>query len=165
MIATFGDLDVRRVRGSGEHSRRRFVVKIIGQVGDGAIPTFAGESALSGAGIAFGARSQNIEWRIRGRSRRNSCRGQNLFQFTRPDNGIDFRNILLNFVAKTFHQTAGDDQFPGTSIGFVPRHFQNCVHRFLLGAGDERTSIDHNHVGIFGTPGQFRARRAPACPS
>ena len=86
---------------------------------------------------------------------RDSRRRQNLFQFTRAHDRVHFRNILANVVAKAFDQASGDDQFAGAAIGLVARHLQNGVHGFLLRAGDERTGVDHDDIGIFGARNQL----------
>jgi hypothetical protein len=46
MIATFGDFDVGGISRRGQDARRVIVVKIVGQIGDGAVPGIAGEAAL-----------------------------------------------------------------------------------------------------------------------
>ena len=82
--------------------------------------------------------------------RRDSGGRQNGFQFSRSNDRVHFRNVLLNIVAETLHQAAGDHQLPGAPGGLVLRHFQDGVDRLLLGAGDERAGVDHDHVGFFG---------------
>src|SRR5262249_42539398 len=57
MIAALGNLDVGGCFGSGEHTRRGLVVKIVRKIGYGAIPLRAGEASSSLAGTALGART------------------------------------------------------------------------------------------------------------
>src|SRR2546428_7736363 len=61
MIAALSDFDVRGVSGCSQHARRGFVVKIIGEVGNRAVPVLAGEAPLSRSKIAFRSRLQNLE--------------------------------------------------------------------------------------------------------
>ena len=58
MIAAFGDFDIGGGSRRGQHARRVVVVKIVGQVGDGAVPGIAGEAALLAAMIALGPRGR-----------------------------------------------------------------------------------------------------------
>ncbi len=99
-----------------------------------------------------------------GRRRRYSGRRQNGFQFSRSDHRVDFRNVLTNLVAETLHQAARDHQLPGAAVGLVLGHLQDGVDRFLLGAGDERAGVDHDHVGVFGAGDQLRPRPAASMP-
>ncbi len=46
MVAAFGNLDVGGVAGRGQDARRVIVVKIVGEIGDGAIPGVARRSVL-----------------------------------------------------------------------------------------------------------------------
>ena len=57
MIAAFGDLNVGRRARRGQNARGVIVVKVIGQIGDGAISRIAIEASLSAAMIALGPRS------------------------------------------------------------------------------------------------------------
>ena len=40
---------------------------------------------------------------------------ENAFQFARADYRVNFRDVLLNFVAETFHQAARDHQLSGAA--------------------------------------------------
>ena len=55
MIAALSDFDIGGISGRGENAGRVVVVKIVGQIGDGAIPGIAGEAALGAAVIGFGS--------------------------------------------------------------------------------------------------------------
>ena len=83
------------------------------------------------------------------------CR-ENSFQFARANHRVNFRNVLLNLVAETFDQAARNHQFLGAAGGLVLGHLQDGVYRFLLGAGDKRAGVDHDHVGFFGAGDQCR---------
>ena len=172
MVAAFGDLDVSRRFGRGQHARRGFVVKIIGQIGDCAVPLRAGETSTLLARHAFSTRRhtrlqglavraviQDDEWRIVGRSAASvdSGSGQNGIEFAGTDHGVHFRNVLLDFRAIALHQASGDDQFLRLAGDLVLRHLQDRVDRFLLGRIDKRAGIYHDHVGVFGAGGDLRA--------
>ena len=88
-----------------------FVVKIIRQIGDRAVPTLAGESALSAAGIAFRTRARITNGEFGWRRGRDSSGGQDFFQFSRADHRINFGNIFADLVAESFDQASGDHQF------------------------------------------------------
>ena len=77
------------------------------------------------------------------------------FQFSRPDYRVDFGNILTNIVAETLHQAARDHQLLGASLGLMLGHLQDGVDRLLLGAGNKRTGVDHDNVGVLGPRNQF----------
>src|SRR5947209_17362552 len=117
MIATFGDLDVSRAGAARQNTRSALIVKVIGQVANGAIPGVARKAAGALASVAFGPRIQNRKWRLL-RTGIQSGSGKNTFQFTSTHHRIDFRNIFLDLVAITLNQTAGDDQFPSAARVF-----------------------------------------------
>ena len=75
---------------------------------------------------------------------------QNLLQLAGADDGVDFRNVLLDFVAIAFDQAAGDDQLLRAAGSLVLRHLQDGVDRLLLGSVDERAGVDDDDVGVFG---------------
>src|ERR1700676_5587835 len=101
MIAAFGNLDVRRVAWSRQHPRRRFVIKIVRHVGDGAVLSLLGESALSSARIYFRAGNQNVDERPRSSRRSREARGGKYnLQFTGSDHSVHFRNILATITTK-----------------------------------------------------------------
>ena len=58
MIAAFGDFDIGRGSRRGQHAGRVVVVKVVGQIGDGAVPGIAREAALPAAMIALGPRGE-----------------------------------------------------------------------------------------------------------
>ena len=160
MIAALGDLDIRRGSGRGQDARRVIVVKIVGEIGDGAIPGIAGEAALPAAMIAFGPRGrraaiQNVERTGRARRCRDSGSGQNLVQFARANDRVHFRNVLADLVVKTFHQAPGDDQSFCFAAGLVAGHFEDRVDRFLLGAGDKRAGVHDDDVGVLRVGSEF----------
>ena len=155
MIAALGNLDVRGMTWSRQHAGRGFVVQIVGQVGDGAVPALARETSLLRAGIAFGARLQNPEGRINRPRGRDSSGCEYSFQLSRSHDRIHFRDVLTDIITKTFYQAARDHQFPGPPRALVLRHFEDGVDRFLLGAGNERAGIDHDDVGVFSVRDQL----------
>src|SRR3974377_535993 len=61
MIAALGDLDVSRVLRSGQQARGVLVVKIVGQVGDSAVPAVFREASGGFAGVALRARVEDNE--------------------------------------------------------------------------------------------------------
>src|SRR5260370_32060435 len=118
MIASFGNLDIRQMPGRSQHTRRGFVVEIIGQIGDGAIPLVAREASSSLAGVALSSgswpsvrfrigclrtRSNNLKGRkiltCAGYRLHQSSAGNNFLPLAGSDNGIYFGNIFLNFIA------------------------------------------------------------------
>src|SRR6185369_7895339 len=83
-------------------------------------------------------------------TRLNSSRSQYLFQFARPNHGIDYRDVFLDLVAVAFDEAPGDDQFLGAATRLVVRHFEDRIHRLLLSRVDKRAGIHDYDVGIFG---------------
>ena len=122
MITALGNLDVSRVARGREYARCRFVVQIIGQIGDGAVPCIAGETALLPPMVAFRARSQNIEWARSRACRRHASGCQDAIQFAGTNDGIHLGNIIQDLAAKPFHQAACHDQFSGSATVLVFRH-------------------------------------------
>ena len=150
MIASFGDLDVRRVLWRSQHARRVLIVEIVRQVGNGAVPSVFREASGDLAGIALRARIQDDE-RARGaRLPLDPCGGENALQLSSAEYGVHFRNILLYFVAVALDQTARNNQLLGATRGLVLGHLEDGVHRFLLGGVDERAGVNDNDVGVFG---------------
>src|ERR1700690_359633 len=157
MIAAFGNFDIGRMTGRREDARCVIVIKIVGQIGNGAVPGIAREASLFAATVAFGARGQDFERAVGLRSRGDSGGGENVFQFTGADNGVDFRNILLNVIAKALDETSGHYQPLRFPAGFVSSHFEDCVDRFLLRAADEGAGVDDDYVGVFGGRSEFNS--------
>src|SRR5437660_12481265 len=66
MIAAFGDFDIGRGSRRGQHAGRMVVVKVVGQVGDGAVPGIAREAPLCAAMVPLGPRGQYVRgWSVR----------------------------------------------------------------------------------------------------
>ena len=135
----------------------RVVVEIVRKIADGAVPVFAREAALRGAGIAFRASLDRHQRRAVWCRCGNSGGRQNVFQFAGSDDSIDFGNILANLIAEALDEASGDYKFLSLARCFVAGHFENRVHGLLLRALNERTGVDHDHVGVFGTTGEFGA--------
>ena len=89
--------------------------------------------------------------------RRDSGGLQNGFEFAGADYGIDFRNVLDDFVAVAFDEASGDDQLLRRAGGFEARHFEDGVDGLLLGGVDEAAGVDDEDLGIFGACSQARA--------
>ena len=56
MIAAFRDLNVGSVMRGGKDTRSLVIVKLIWQIGDGAVPGLAGEATLGHTRVTFSAR-------------------------------------------------------------------------------------------------------------
>ena len=91
------------------------------------------------------------------RRRRQACGRENLFQFARTHNRVDFGNVLADLVAKALDQASCYDQFLCLAAGFVGGHFEDRIDRLLLGALDKRAGVDYDHVGVFRSAGQLRS--------
>ena len=65
MIAPFSNLDVCGMSSRGQHARRVFVIEIVRQVRNGAVPVFAGKTAMGCASFCFRTRLQNVEGGMR----------------------------------------------------------------------------------------------------
>jgi hypothetical protein len=77
-----------------------------------------------------------------------------LFDLIRAQYGIDFYQVRLDFLRVAFRETTGDNQpFAGTGQ-LQLRRLKNGVDGFLLGALDETTGVDHDHVGFRPIRGQ-----------
>ncbi len=85
-------------------------------------------------------------------------RSQNLLQLARPNHGVDFRNVLPNLVPIALHQAPGDNQPSRFAGHFVLRHFQNRVHRFLLGRVDKRAGVHNEDFSRLDIRGHLGAR-------
>ncbi len=179
MVAALGDLDVGGGSGGGAEAGGVFVVEILGKGGLRAIPLVAGETALGFAEVAFGAggddggRSRRSGSERSGRSRVDSGGddggqdrkgrgsgfaaagsdaggGEDALEFAGADDGVDLRNILLDFVAITLDQASGNDEFPGFAVGLEAGHLEDGVDGFLFGGVDEGAGIHDEHVGGLG---------------
>jgi len=139
------------------YPRRGLVVEVVGQVGNGAVPSVFGEASSSLAGVALGARIQYDERTAIGRSRRDSGSGEDLLQLSGTDDSIHFGDVLLDFVAIALDQAPGNDQLLRLAGDFVLGHFEDRVHRLLLGGVDKRAGIDDDDVGVFGASGDLGA--------
>ncbi len=163
MVTAFRDLDVGRGLGRGQDARRGLVVQIGRQRRGCTVPGCARKAPLFFAKIALGTRrrrrAQDLEQLRPGRSGRHAqaCCLQHLLKLASADHGIDFRDVLADLVAVALHQAAGDDQLLRASRALVLRHFQNGIHRFLLGGVDKRTGIHHQDFSRFRLVGQLGA--------
>ncbi len=79
------------------------------------------------------------------------------FQLAGADDGVDFRNVLPDFVAVALDQAAGDDEFLRRAGGLVAGHLEDGVDRLLLGGVDKLAGIDDEDLGLFGMCGEARA--------
>src|SRR4051812_3845862 len=133
MVTTLGNLDVCGISGRGQDPRRCFIVKVVWQVSDSAIPRIPCEASLLSSVIALRPRSQNIEGtRIQNRRRCYSGSRKNALQLARADHGVYFRNVLENLPTKPLDQTAGNDQFFCLTAMLQLCHFEDRIDRLLL---------------------------------
>src|SRR6185437_541948 len=187
MIATFGNLQISRSLAGRKQARRVLIVKIVGQIGDRAIPIGAREAPTGLAGLSFRtrvwvrfrprvrgglrtrmrvnrtrrARHQDLERRLglwRTARRRNTRSGNDLLQLTSANHRIYFGDVLLDLGAIALDQAPSHNQLLRPATSFVPRHLQNRVHRFLLSRIDRRAGIHDNDVGLIGPRGNLRPR-------
>ncbi len=167
MIAAFGNLDVSGVARRRQNARRVFRRRDSWADRRSRRPRISRENRPCAARASPSGRDvRMLKGRVLRRlSWRDSGGRQNALQFARAYDRVHFRNILANFVAIALDQAARHDQLARPAIGLVPRHFQNRVHRFLLGAIDKGAGVDHDDVGIFGAADSVPRRRAPAGPS
>jgi hypothetical protein len=80
-----------------------------------------------------------------------------LLQFIRADQRVDFRQVLLDVATISFDQAPCDDQFFGAAGLFVLGHLQDCVDGLLLRGIDETASINDDYFGFIGTWSQLVA--------
>src|ERR1700719_4471472 len=106
MITAFSDLDVSGVTRRSQQARGGVVVEIVGQVSDGAIPGLARKPALGCTGIALRPGLQDIEQGIRSGCGSYARGRENGLQVSSSHHRVNFRNVLLNFVAEALYQTA-----------------------------------------------------------
>src|SRR5262245_34670047 len=64
------------------------------------------------------------------------------------EHGVDLRDLLLQLVAITLGEAAGDDQPAARPVLLVLRHLENRVDRLLLRAIDERARVHHQDVSL-----------------
>ena len=160
MIATFRNLDVRRSLLRRQQPRRGVIVEILRQMRLGTIPRCPGKPPLRLAQIALSPRAepcalspvpciQNTKRRISNRFRRSiqPRRSQDLFQFARAHNSVDFRNILPDLVPIALHQATGHNEPPRPAIRLVLRHLEDRIDGLLLGRVNKRAGIDDENLG------------------
>ena len=112
------------------------------------------------AGSSFGVDGrEDVEGRGRGGRGRGVEAGgfEDRFQFAGADDGVDFGNVFLDFVAVALDEAAGDDELAGAALSFVAGHLEDGVDGFLLGGVDEGTGVDDEDFGVFGAGGEARA--------
>ena len=83
--------------------------------------------------------------------------GEDVFEFAGADDGVDFGDVLLDFVAIALDEASGDDEFLGFAMRLVPGHLEDGVDRLLLGRVDEGAGVDDQDVGGFGVADDARA--------
>ena len=164
MIAALGNLDVRHVARRGENARRGVVVKIVGQIADGAVHDSRAQDSREKRPWAARASPSGREGRTTNgellgavTARRQAGCGENLLQLAGAHDGVDFGNVFADLVAEAFDEASGDDEFFCLAAGLVRGHLEDGVDRLLLRAFDERAGIDDDDVGVFGAAGEFGA--------
>ena len=118
VIAALVDLDVRHMARRSEPPRRQIVIEIRRRFGSG---------RLEFATLAM---------------------RHDLFQFVRPQHGVDFRNLIPQLVSVALDQTTGNHQPPRPPGLLVLRHLENRVDRFLLRRIDKAARIHDQRFGI-----------------
>src|SRR5262245_8830130 len=68
-------------------------------------------------------------------------------QFPRTQQRVNFRNFPAKLLAVTFGEAAGDDETRALAVALLLRHLEDRVDRFLLGVVDERARIHDEDVG------------------
>ena len=82
---------------------------------------------------------------------------ENGFQLAGADDGVDFRNVFLDFVAIALDKAAGDDELSGAALSFEAGHFEDGIDGFLLGGVNEGAGVDDEDFGVFRPCGEARA--------
>jgi len=72
------------------------------------------------------------------------------------DDGVDFRDVFLDFVAVALDEASGYDEALCCAGSLVLHHFEDGVDGLLLGGIDEGTGVDDENLGVFGMAGQAR---------
>ena len=110
--------------------------------------------------VALGgfAGGEDVEGRVRIRGWGNGepGGGENGVEFAGADDGVYLGDILLDFVAVTLDQAAGDDESPGGAGGFVADHLKDGVDGLLFGGVDEGAGVDDEDFSVFGGVGEAR---------
>ena len=89
---------------------------------------------------------------------RKSRSRKNLLQLARPDDSINFRNVLANLVAVTLDKTSRHNELTGGPGSLMLRHFEDGIDRFLFGRIDEGAGIDDQDFGVSRIRGHLGAR-------
>ncbi len=117
-----------------------------------------GLSHADGVGVdgRFGrALRKNVEGRVvlRVTAGSEACGGEDCFEFAGADDGVDFRDVLLDLVAVALDQAAGDDDALGFSavLFLVLHHLEDGVDRLLFGGVDEAAGVDDDDLSVFGS--------------
>ncbi len=83
--------------------------------------------------------------------------GEDGFEFSGADYGVDFGDVLLNFVAVALDEAAGYDDALGFAavLLLVLDHLEDGVDGLLLGGVDEAAGVDDDDLGVFGAGGEL----------
>jgi hypothetical protein len=83
--------------------------------------------------------------------------GEDGFELACAYDGVDFGDVLLDFVAVALDEAAGDDDALGFTavLLLVLDHLEDGVDGLLLGGVDEAAGVDDDDLGVFGTGGQL----------
>ena len=86
-----------------------------------------------------------------------ACRFEDGFELAGAYDGVDFGDVLADFVAVALDEAAGYDEALGAaSVGdLVLDHLEDGVDGFLLGGVDEAAGVDDEDVGVFGAGGEL----------
>ena len=85
--------------------------------------------------------------------------GEDGFEFAGAYDGVDFGDVLLDFVAVALDEAAGDDDALGFAavLLLVLDHLEDGVDGLLLGGVDEAAGVDDDDLGVFGVGGELGA--------
>ena len=85
--------------------------------------------------------------------------GKDGFEFACAYDGVDFGDVLLDFVAVALDEAAGYDDALGFAViwaaDFVLDHLEDGIDGLLLGGVDEAAGVDDDDLGVFSLGGEF----------
>ncbi len=82
---------------------------------------------------------------------------ENSLHFAGPHDGIHFRNLFENLIAKSLDKASGDDELARRAKFLVLGHLQNRVDGLFLRRLDEAARIDDEDLGFIRSRRQFVA--------
>ena len=131
-------------------------VGVLGRVREKRRFVGSGLRLLAGPGVGVDG-GEDVEGRWSGGSGGDACGFEDGFELAGADDGVDFRDVFLDFVAIALDEAAGDDELARAACGFVASHFEDGVDRLLLGGVDEGAGVDDEDFGFFRAGGETGA--------